>query len=157
MENRITSVSTRILGFKVLDCHFFKITDPGITLRLNEPGNMMVSELPTIEYVKLPFGYEDRFWEFFDELKNKIMINIMNDPYKSCSLNAWLALKDMNIKPRRRVENFTFDDLGEIIIEIFFESKPLAYALLSSVINYTGSNFTSTPDELMDFLQAEDI
>ena len=82
-------------------------------------------------------------------------MNLMNDPSKSCFLNAWLALKDMNIKLRRKVEEFTFNDLERIIVEIFFEGELLAYTPLSSVINYTDSSFTSTTDELMNFLREE--
>ena len=117
----------------------------------------MISEPPTIEYVELPFGYEDRFLEFFNELKNRITINLVNDPGRNNLLNAWLALKNMNIKLRRKIEEFTFNDLEETIIEIFFEGELLAYAPLSSIMDHVNPCFTSTPDELMNFLQTEDM
>lgn len=156
MENGTTRVSAFIIGTKLLTCNFFKITRLGTTIRLDGPGNITISEPPMTEDVALSFEYEDEFLEFFNELKNRITINIMNDPSRSYSINAWLALKDMNISLKRKLEEFSVNDLEKIMVEIFFESKLLAYVPLSSIIDHVNSNFISTPDELMDFLQSED-
>ena len=155
MKNVISNLHVFVIGTKLLTCNFFKISGPGTTIRLDGSGNEAILEPPMTKYVGLPFEYEDRFLEFFNELKNRIIINIMNDPSRSYSINAWLALKDMNISLKRKLEEFSVNDLEKIMVEIFFENKFLAYVPLSSIMDHVNSNFISTPDELMNFLREE--
>lgn len=155
MKNGTTNFSVFVIGTKLLTCNFFKISGPGTTIRLDGSGNEAILEPPMAKYVGLPFEYEDRFLEFFNELKNRTIINIMNDPSRSYSINAWLALKDMNINLKRKLEEFSVNDLERTMVEIFFENKFLAYVPLSSIMDHVNSNFISTPDELMNFLREE--
>lgn len=155
MKNVTSNLHVFVIGTKLLTCNFFKITRLGTTIRLDGPGNITISEPPMTEDVALSFEYEDRFLEFFNELKNRIIINIMNDPSRSYSINAWLALKDMNINLKRKLEEFSVNDLERTMVEIFFENKFLAYVPLSSIMDHVNSNFISTPDELMNFLREE--
>ena len=87
MKNVISNLHVFVIGTKLLTCNFFKISGPGTTIRLDGSGNEAILEPPMTKYVRLPFEYEDRFLEFFNELKNRIIINIMNDPSRSYSIN----------------------------------------------------------------------
>lgn len=157
MKNGISHISTFIMGSRLLFCDFFRITKLGTDIRADfGDGAITISGPPTIEETTLPCEYENRFCEFFEELKDKVIVNIADVPHRGDLANIRLALQTMNINFQRTLEEFSVNDLEKIIVKISLETEVCAYASLSSLIDHVvNPPFNSTPDEVINFLRKE--
>ena len=152
MKNKINQVSAFVIGSRLLSCEFFKVVKSNTYIR-GIFGNENITENITI--ATLPYEYEDEFLNFFEELKHEITTSIANAPHRGDLDNVRTALQAMNINFKRTLERISANNSGKIIVKISLENELCAYISLSAAIDYGNSNFTSTPDELMNFLREE--